>query len=74
MNLRVDHVLQSALRLSSDERSAVAAALIDSLQGNDEPAISEAWREELCRRRDELRSGKTRGVPWPEVRERLASL
>jgi putative addiction module component (TIGR02574 family) len=74
MNARVDHVLDEVLGLPAEERSAVAAALIDSLEGTADHSVTEAWRLELLRRRDALRSGQTKAVPWVEARARLASL
>ena len=74
MNDRVDHVLEDVLRLPADERSAVAAALIDSLESGEEAAISEAWRAELLKRRDDLRSGRSAAQPWADVRARLSAL
>lgn len=74
MNARVDHVLDEVLALPADERSAVAVALLDSLEEADSASISDAWRAEVKRRRDELRSGVVRAVPWTEVKQRLGSL
>ena len=74
MNASVDHLLEDVLRLTADERSAVAAALIDSLESSEEAAISEAWRIELLRRRDDLRAGRVSAQPWADVRERLSAL
>lgn len=74
MNARVDHVLDEVLALPADERSAVAVALLDSLEHADSASISDAWREEVKRRREELRSGAVRAAPWSEVRQRLSSL
>jgi putative addiction module component (TIGR02574 family) len=74
MNARVDHVLDEVLALPADERSAVAVALLDSLEGADSASISDAWRAEVRRRRDELRSGTVRAVPWSDVKQRLGSL
>jgi putative addiction module component (TIGR02574 family) len=74
MNARVDHVLEDVLRLSAEERCAVAAALIDSLETGDESSVSEAWRTELLRRRSELRAGAVQGAPWSEVRARLSAM
>ena len=74
MNARVDHVLEDVLRLSAEERSAVAAALIDSLETGDEGSIVEAWRAELLRRRTELRTGVVNGAPWSEVRARMSAM
>lgn len=74
MNARVDHLLEDVLRLSADERSAVAAALIDSLESSDEAAVSAAWRAELLKRREDLRTGRTSGQPWADARARLSAL
>jgi putative addiction module component (TIGR02574 family) len=74
MNARVDHLLDEALGLPTDERSALVVALLDSLEGSADAAISEAWREELIRRRGELRSGSVRTVPWAEAKARLSAL
>ena len=74
MNARVDHLLEDALSLTAEERSAVAAALIDSLEGAEEASVPQAWRMELLRRRDALRSGRSEGIPWTDLRARLGAL
>jgi len=74
MNARVDHLLEDALRLPAEERSAMAAALIDSLASADEAAINETWRAELQKRRDDLHAGLITGQPWQDVRARIAGL
>ena len=74
MNARVDHLLDEALALPTDERSALVVALLDSLEGSDDASISEAWRVEIARRRAGLRSGAITPVPWAEVRSRISSL
>jgi putative addiction module component (TIGR02574 family) len=73
MNARVDHLLEDVLRLAPEERSAVAAALIDSLEVADQASIPEAWRKELLRRRAALAAGQVSAVPWAEARARLAA-
>ena len=73
MNARIEHVLEDVLRLSAEERSAVAAALIDSLETSEEAAVAEAWRTELLRRRQELRAGVVQAAPWSEVRARMSA-
>lgn len=74
MNARVDHLLEDVLRLPAEERSAVAAALIDSLESTEEAAVSEAWRTELLGRRDDIRAGRVTAQPWASARARLSSL
>ena len=74
MNTRVDHALEDVLRLSAEERSAVAAALIDSLETGEEGSVAEAWRTELLRRRADLRAGLVKAAPWSEVRARMSAM
>jgi putative addiction module component (TIGR02574 family) len=74
MNARVDHLLDEALGLPTDERSALVVALLDSLEGSDDATVSEAWRAEPTRRRAELRAGLVRAVPWADAKARLGSL
>lgn len=74
MNARVNLVLEDVLRLSAEERCAVVAALIDSLETGDEASTAEAWRLELLRRRADLRAGAVQAAPWPEVRARMSAM
>jgi len=74
MNARVDHLIDEALALAPEERSAVVLALLDSLDGEDDKTVSQAWAEEICRRKSELRSGAQRAAPWAEARARLKAL
>lgn len=74
MNARVDHLLHEALELPDDERSALVVALLDSLEGASSDSVGEAWRQEVLRRRDELRAGRATPVAWSEAKGRLAAL
>lgn len=74
MNARVDHLLGEALGLPSEERSALVVALLDSLEGSEDASISDAWRDEVRRRRQELKEGTVRPVSWAEAKARLTSL
>ncbi len=74
MNARVDHLIDEALALAPDERSAIVVALLDSLDGDDEATVARAWAEEIERRRHELRSGAAQSVPWDEAHARLKGL
>ena len=74
MNARVDHLIDEALSLAPEERSAVALALLDSLGNDDEAAVSEAWAEEIRRRKEDLRSGAVKAIPWDQAKARLESL
>ena len=74
MKARVDDLLDEVLGLPAEERSALAVALLDSLETADEAKLSDVWRVEVNRRRTELRAGRVQAVPWAEVRQRLSSL
>ena len=74
MNARVDHLLDEVLGLPAEERSAVAAALIDSLEETEDAAVSDAWKRELLARREALHSGSAKAVSWAEAEFREAIL
>ena len=74
MNARVDHLIDEALALAPDERSAVVLALLDSLDGEDEAIVTKAWADEISLRKSELRSGATRAEPWDQAKARLGAL
>jgi putative addiction module component (TIGR02574 family) len=74
MNARIDHLLDEALALEPDERSALVVALLDSLGGEDEATVTKAWADEIRQRKGELRSGAATAVPWAEARARLTAL
>ncbi|WP_437608327.1 addiction module protein [Sorangium sp. So ce834] len=67
------NVLVAALRLSAEDRAAVAAALIQSL---DEPEqtteeVEAAWAEEIQQRLADVDAEVVTPVPWPEARRRI---
>ena len=74
MNAHVDHILDEALGLPADERSALTVALLDSLEGSDDSSITEAWRQEIKARQAALRAGTVKAVSWAEARARLSAL
>jgi len=66
-----------ALELEPGERLQLAAELIDSVEGPEDPEWASAWAEELGRRTADADArearGEPRGAPWTEVRQRLLS-
>jgi putative addiction module component (TIGR02574 family) len=74
MSARVDHLLHEALELPDEERSALVVALLDSLEGSSDPSISEAWREEVRKRRAALCDGTVQPVAWADAKARLSAL
>ena len=74
----VSKLLEQALSLSVEEQEVLANSLISSLGSEvDEVATKEgadkAWAAEIKRRVDDIRSGKTKLIPYDEVRRRLAA-
>lgn len=74
MNAHVDHILDEALGLSPDERSALTVALLDSLEGSDDSSITEAWRQEIRARQAAMRAGTVKAVSWTGAKARLIAL
>ena len=74
MIAHVDHILDEALGLPPDERSALTVALLDSLEGSDDSSITDAWRLEIRARQAALRAGTVKAVSWTEARARLSAL
>ena len=77
MNARVHQLLAEAQSLPAEDRTLLAWALLDSVEGDptaDEAAIEKAWIVESQRRSDELKSGAAVALPWEEVKAKLLAL
>jgi putative addiction module component (TIGR02574 family) len=64
-------LLEEALALPAKDRTALAEALLVSLDGHAEDDTVAAWKAETERRVKELDEGTVATIPWPEVRRRL---
>ena len=71
MGAEAKRVLDEALALPKEERRQVAEALFDSLAETSEHEIDPAWRDEILRRVEEVRSGEVTPEPWSEVRRKI---
>ncbi|WP_395742654.1 addiction module protein [Prosthecobacter sp.] len=69
-----DTVLESALLLSVEDRSRIAARLIESVDAADDTELSSAWCSEIDRRIEAARSGASRRTPHAEVMNEARSL
>ena len=66
-------LLNDAMRLPDQQRAALAAALIESLdQGVDEDAEA-AWSVEIAHRLREVESGQVKTIPWHQARTLIAA-
>jgi putative addiction module component (TIGR02574 family) len=69
MSPEADELLKKAMALPPEERGALAASLIESLdEGEPDMDVEEAWQHEVARRMEEIDSGKVKPVPWLEVK------
>ena len=71
-------LLEQALSLSVEEQEALANSLMSNLggeadEGPAEEGAEKAWADEIKRRVEDIRSGKTQMIPYEEVRRRLAA-
>ncbi len=64
-------LFEEAMRLDPEERAALTALLIESLEPESEEGIEQAWVSEIERRMVELDTGAVQTIPWDEVRARL---
>ncbi len=62
---------QKAAQLSESERAELALALIESLDGEVDTGVDEAWRVEIERRIAEIDRGEVELIPGDEVFARL---
>jgi len=62
------------MALDPQERSALALALLDSLDGANEAAVADAWTKEVRVRLQRLRDGTDKAIPWSQVRDEIDAL
>lgn len=76
MSARVDQLFDEARGLGAEERSQLALALLDSVEGEmvDESAVEQAWIAEAHRRLEMIAEGKVKMVPWKDAKARIAVL
>jgi hypothetical protein len=75
MGTTADQLARAALALSPDDRAAIAAQLLASLdEGADDPTLVQAgWRDELAHRAQLVVDGDRAGEDWSAARERLTT-
>jgi putative addiction module component (TIGR02574 family) len=72
MTQRSLEILEKALALSEEERSQIAASLVQSLDDAMDEDAESTWQQEIASRAAELDSGKAKTVPWEEVQRRIS--
>jgi putative addiction module component (TIGR02574 family) len=66
-------LLQKALTLPEQERTALVRSLIESLEDVSDQGAELAWDEEIGQRIAELDSSKPKTVSWEEIRQRISA-
>ena len=69
MTADAQSILHNALSLADDDRAALAAKLIESLDASPDPDAAAAWEYEIARRIEELDSKRSRTMPWQQARQ-----
>ncbi len=64
-------LLVEALRLSGEERAALAGELIQSLDSDVDVGAEAAWSQEIQARLDRLDAGTAKTLGWQEARRRI---
>jgi putative addiction module component (TIGR02574 family) len=64
-------LLVEALRLSDEERAALAGELIQSLEGEVDADAEAAWSAAIRARLDRADGGTATTIPWSEARRRI---
>ena len=65
------NLLAEALRLSDEERAALAGELIQSLEREVDADAEAAWSAEIRSRLDRVDAGTAKTVSWSEARRRI---
>lgn len=68
----VEDLFAKAVMLPEQDRAALAALLLDSLEDDaSDEDVEEAWAAEVQRRMANYRAGNVQTIGWSELRERL---
>lgn len=70
----ISDLLEKALALPPEARASLASSLLDSLDSTVDPAVEEAWDQEIARRIAEVDAGKVKPIPWEEARRQVAAI
>lgn len=67
MYLTVEQIAEEALALPSEARALLADRLVESLDPAEDGYVHQLWLAEARRRRDDVRSGRTRTISGDEA-------
>jgi putative addiction module component (TIGR02574 family) len=64
-------LLEQALNLPEEDRVAIAARLLESIEDSEQEDVDAAWAEEIDRRCEALDRGEAVTSDWNEFRARI---
>ncbi len=71
MTNRAQELLAEVLKLPLPERAALAAEVLASMDGEEDPAVEATWLDEIVRRGRRVLAGESQGIPWEQVSARI---
>ncbi|WP_459554916.1 addiction module protein [Lacunimicrobium album] len=71
MSQTAEEVVSAALHLSEQDRLAVVAQILQSMNPDIANADEELWLNELERRRKAYRNDPSRGISWEELKSEI---
>jgi putative addiction module component (TIGR02574 family) len=72
--MTLDQIVEETRQLSREQVAELVDQLTLSLHQAMEPAVETAWKTEVSRRVEEIRSGKAQGIPGEEVSARVRKI
>ena len=69
-----NQILEQALTLPENQRAAIAASLLQSLDSECDATSDADWDAEIKRRLDEIDNGSVELVPWREVKSKMQKI
>jgi len=73
MSPKSAELFKQALELSVEERTDLAAQILESLDSSNHPSVQAAWQAEIERRMADIDSGVVKPISLDEFQRRLKS-
>jgi hypothetical protein len=71
MTPKAQALLDAALSLSDQDKTALAEALLEALAGPESPGTDEAWKREVMRRYQALETREPPSIRWDDLKDQL---
>ena len=74
MALTPDQIVAETRNMPSDMVVELVDRIMVQLHGGIEPSVEKAWRGEIHRRVEEIKTGKVKGIPGEEVSREIRKI